>query len=165
MKGSRKANKSRSYIYSRASGLEDHSYSSSGSNTGNTYYYSLAGRLLGKSDGTNTIFYLVDALGTLQASFSNTANSAALKGNQVYGPYGKQRYHQGTIGTPKGFTGQYNDSLTGLDYYNARYYDPVAGVFLSADMVQGNAQGMNSLINQREWQRKPIIGRRYSCLK
>jgi YD repeat-containing protein len=29
-----------------AFGLEDHSYSSSGSNTGNTYYYSLAGRLL-----------------------------------------------------------------------------------------------------------------------
>ncbi len=126
-----------------AFGLEDHSYSSSGSNTGNTYYYSLAGRLIGKWDGTNTTFYLVDALGTPQASFSNVANSAALKGNQVYGPYGKQNYHSGSIGTPKGFTGQYNDSLTGLDYYNARYYDPVAGVFLSADTVQGNPQGMN----------------------
>jgi hypothetical protein len=30
-----------------------------------------------------------------------------------------------------------------LDYYNARYYDPVVGVFLSADTVQGNAKGMN----------------------
>jgi hypothetical protein len=99
-----------------AFGLEDHSYSSSGSNTGNTYYYSLAGRLLGKSDGTNTTFYLVDALGTPQASFSNVANSAALKGNQVYGPYGKQRYHQGTIGTPRDFTGQYNDSLRSFSF-------------------------------------------------
>jgi len=45
--------------------------------------------------------------------------------------------------TTKGFTGQYADSVTGLDYYNARYYDPVAGVFLSADSVQGNMQGMN----------------------
>ena len=45
--------------------------------------------------------------------------------------------------TTKGFTGQYADAVTGLDYYNARYYDPVAGVFLSADMVQGNMQGMN----------------------
>ena len=45
--------------------------------------------------------------------------------------------------TTKGFTGQYADSVTGLDYYNARYYDPVAGVFLSADMVQGKMQGMN----------------------
>ena len=45
--------------------------------------------------------------------------------------------------TDKGYTGQYNDALTGLDYYNARYYDPTVGVFLSADTVQGNAQGMN----------------------
>ena len=45
--------------------------------------------------------------------------------------------------TTKGFTGQYADAVTGLDYYNARYYDPVAGVFLSADSVQGNMQGMN----------------------
>jgi len=44
---------------------------------------------------------------------------------------------------PKGFTSQYADAVTGLDYYNARYYDPVAGVFLSADSVQGNMQGMN----------------------
>jgi len=43
----------------------------------------------------------------------------------------------------KGYTGQYADPLSGFDYYNARYYDPVAGVFLSADTVQGNMQGMN----------------------
>jgi hypothetical protein len=30
-----------------------------------------------------------------------------------------------------------------LDYYNAWFYDPVAGVFLSPDVKQGNAQGMN----------------------
>ena len=45
--------------------------------------------------------------------------------------------------TDKGYTGQYNDALTGLDYYNVRYYDPTVGVFLSADTVQGNMQGMN----------------------
>jgi len=33
--------------------------------------------------------------------------------------------------------------VSGLDYYNARYYDPVSGVFLSADTVQGNDSGMN----------------------
>jgi len=32
--------------------------------------------------------------------------------------------------------------LTNLDYYNARYYDPVAGIFMSADTRQGNLQGM-----------------------
>ncbi len=74
------------------------------------------------------------------ATFSNTANAAALLGNQTYG---SQQYQSGSMGTNKGFTGQYNDNATGLDYYNARYYDPVAGVFLSADTVQGNAKGMN----------------------
>ena len=33
--------------------------------------------------------------------------------------------------------------MTGFDYYNARYYDPVMAQFLSADVKQGNAQGMD----------------------
>jgi len=76
---------------------------------------------------------------------SNTQNNAAVLGNQLYGPYGTQRLQAGTIdtSTSRGFTGQYNDSVTGLDYYGARYYDPAAGVFLAADSVQGNAVSMN----------------------
>jgi RHS repeat-associated protein len=38
---------------------------------------------------------------------------------------------------------RYADTLTGLDYYVSRYYDPVVGIFLSADDKEGNAQGMN----------------------
>ncbi len=45
--------------------------------------------------------------------------------------------------TSKGFTGQYNDTVTGLDDYRSRYYDPVSGVFLAADSVAGNVAGMN----------------------
>src|SRR5258708_2190655 len=129
-----------------AFGLEEHLYSGTGTSQGNTYYYSLAGRLIGELTGTTpkTNIFLTDALGSVLATFSNTAGTAALLGNQVYGPYGTQRYSSGgTMGTNKGFTGQYNDSLTGLDYYNARYYDPVVGVFLAADTVQGNPQGLN----------------------
>jgi RHS repeat-associated protein len=91
----------------------------------------------------STSIFLTDALGSILATFSNTAGSAALLGNQVYSPYGTQRYNKGAMGTNKGFTGQYNDSLTGLDYYNARYYDPVDSVFLSADVAQGNSSGRN----------------------
>ncbi|HLL80600.1 MAG TPA: RHS repeat-associated core domain-containing protein, partial [Ktedonobacteraceae bacterium] len=126
-----------------AFGLEEHTYTGSGTLLSSTYYYSLAGKLIGALDANGTTFYLTDALGSLLASFSNTANSAALTSNQLYGPYGNARYTAGTLNTAKGFTGQYNDSLTGLDYYNARYYDPVVGVFLSADAIQGNMQGMN----------------------
>jgi len=33
--------------------------------------------------------------------------------------------------------------LSGLDYYVARYYDPVVAQFVSADSVEGNLQGAN----------------------
>ncbi len=126
-----------------AFGLEDHLYTSSGTNQANTYYYSLAGHLIGALDGSGTPFYLTDALGSILTSFTNTASSAQVKGEQDYAPYGPSRYTQGSINTPKGYTGQYSDSLTGLDYYGSRFYDPVVGVFLSADKVEGDPQGMN----------------------
>jgi RHS repeat-associated protein len=126
-----------------AFGLEEHQYSGSGTNQWNTYYYSLAGHLIGSLDGNGTTFYLTDALGSILTSFTNAAGGASVKGEQSFAPYGTSRYSQGTINTAKGFTGQYNDSLSGLDYYNVRYYDPVVGVFLSADTQQGNPQGMN----------------------
>ncbi len=72
-----------------------------------------------------------------------TLSASAVLGEQTYGPYGNQRYIQGSMGTDKGYTGQFTDAVTGLDYYNARYYDPVIGAFLSPDNVQGNAQGMS----------------------
>ncbi|HLG60743.1 MAG TPA: RHS repeat-associated core domain-containing protein, partial [Ktedonosporobacter sp.] len=91
---------------------------------------------------STTQFFLTDALGSIITTFNAVAGSAAVQGNQLYGPYGNNRYSQGTMGTNKGFTGQYADA-TGLDYYNARYYDPVVGQFLSADVKQGNLQGMD----------------------
>ncbi len=126
-----------------AFGLEEHLYSGTGVNQGNTYYYNLGGLLIGKFDGTNTNMFLTDALGSVIETISATANSATVQGNQVYSPYGSSRYQQGSMGTARGFTGQYNDSVSGLDYYNARYYDPVVGQFLSIDTISGNMQGMD----------------------
>jgi len=125
-----------------AFGLEDHIYDGGGNNLNNKYYYYLADRLIGLNNGS-PLFLFTDALGSVVASISSTANNASVKGNQVYGPYGNNPYSKGTMGTTKGYTGQYNDSLTQLDYYGARYYDPLVGVFLSADSVQGNLAGMN----------------------
>src|SRR5258708_32366787 len=78
------------------------------------------------------------------ASALRQGGGGAIKGNQVFGPYGNARYHAGTINTPKGLLGQYNDQLTGLDYFHAGYYDPVAGMFLPVDKTQSNLQWMNS---------------------
>ena len=93
-------------------------------------------------DGNGTQFYLTDSLGSLVSAFTNAQGGASMKSNQLFGPYGNVRYYAGNLNTAKGFLGQYNDG-SGLDYFNARYYDPVVGVFMSADTVQGNPQGMN----------------------
>jgi RHS repeat-associated protein len=95
------------------------------------------------STSLNTDLLLTETLGSVLASMSSTAGSAWLLGNQVFGPYGKQRYSKGTIPTTKGYTGQYGDALTGLDSYVARYYDAVVGRFLSADTVESNLEGMD----------------------
>ena len=57
-----------------------------------------------------------------------------------YLPYGVCRNSQPEIEdfpTDKLFTGQRLDS-TGLYYYNARYYDPTIGRFISADIIVPN---------------------------
>lgn len=51
------------------------------------------------------------------------------------------RYASGTLPTSKGFTGQRADATSGLDYYGARYYDPLAEQFTSADTTL--AGGLN----------------------
>ncbi len=94
-------------------------------------------------DANGTFYLLTDALGSILSDVSWSAGGASIKASQVFGPYGNARGTQGTFNTAKGFTGQYNDPLTGLDYYVSRYYDPVVGIFLSADNVQGNLQGMD----------------------
>jgi RHS repeat-associated protein len=130
-----------------AFGLEEHQYNASGTNTGNTSYYSVGGHLIGEQTGTSTkttTFLLTDLLGSVVASFSNTSGSATVQGNRAYSPYGTPLYQQGSVGTSKGFTGQYADSTSGLDDDNARYYDPLVGQFVSADSVQANLQRMDS---------------------
>jgi len=73
------------------------------------YYYTLSGYLIASFDGTTTTYYLTDALGSVLMSFSKNA----ILGEQIYGPYGNQRYTAGTINTAKGYTGQIQDSVTG----------------------------------------------------
>ncbi|HEU5380776.1 MAG TPA: RHS repeat-associated core domain-containing protein [Ktedonobacteraceae bacterium] len=120
-------------------GLEEYSYTGSGVLSNQLHYYAFAGHLIGAFDGTNTTFYLTDALGSVLTSLSQNT----ILGEQIYGPYGASRYLAGNINTTKGYTGQFYDAVSGLNYYNARYYDPVVGVFVSPDTVQTNLQGTN----------------------
>jgi RHS repeat-associated protein len=59
-----------------------------------------------------------------------------------YYPYGSTR--SGDVPTDKKFTGQRLDG-TGLYYYGARYYDPVIGRFISADIIVQNPANPQTL--------------------
>jgi RHS repeat-associated protein len=59
-------------------------------------------------------------------------------------PFGECRNSTGTLPTDKKFTGQRLDN-TGLYYYNARYYDPGIGRFISADTIVSDPSNPQSL--------------------
>jgi RHS repeat-associated protein len=82
---------------------------------------------------------LSDGLSSTTVVVTSTGVVAA----QLFAPYGQGRWAGGTMPTSYAFTGQRADSTTGLDYYGARYYDPAAGTFISADTVLGKGAGLN----------------------
>ena len=98
-------------------------------------YYHIPGLpVLGTITGVTRTYLASDGLGseTVDLSYNGSVLATAL-----YGPYGAGRYSTGTMPTSKGYTGQRQDSGSGLDYYGARYYDALVGQFTSADSVQG----------------------------
>ena len=52
-----------------------------------------------------------------------------------YRPYGQLHTHTGTADVAYKYTGQERDPSTGLYFYNARYYDPALGRFISPDTI------------------------------
>jgi RHS repeat-associated protein len=97
-----------------------------------TFYYAGSARIAVSVNGTFS-FLVSDALGSPAVALSSsTATSTA---SVLYDPYGNVRYSSGTMPTDYGFTGQHGDGATGLDYFNARYYDPWTGQFTSADNI------------------------------
>ena len=120
-----------------AGGLEE--ITSNAVGTTLTKYFTGAGGLpTAERVGTGgPLSYLAtDGQGTVSTSLDSAGNVTS---QQLYTPYGNSRYSSGSSPTTLGYTGQHADSSTGLDYYNARYYDPVAGQFASADTVADGA--------------------------
>jgi RHS repeat-associated protein len=80
-------------------------------------------------DGT-TLWLHHDQIGSTRLATDATGAAVA---TWSYDPYGNQAAHTGTIDVPLGYTGQYTDPETGLQYLRARYYDPATATFLSRD--------------------------------
>ena len=110
-----------------------------------TKYYTAGGLTLGLNtapDASGLSYLVSDGLGSVSEAL---APSGLMTAGQLYSPYGAVRYTTvGTLPTNRGFTGQYADtSSDGLDYYGARYYDPLLGQFTSADTVADGTDGLN----------------------
>ena len=102
------------------------------SSQGGTWHIYLGERLIAENyTATGVPTYLhTDALGSPVA---RTNASGQIISRTRYEPYGATA--AGTNPTGIGFTGHVNDADTGLVYMQQRYYEPVAGRFLSVDPV------------------------------
>jgi len=119
-----------------------------------TYYYANGTRI---ATAVNGVFsYLAsDGLGSANVTLGASGNVTA---NVLYAPFGGVRYASGAASTDYGFTGQHADTVSGLDYYGARYYDPVAGQFTSADsMVPGNGYDIWGLSRYAYVENNPLV--------
>jgi RHS repeat-associated protein len=116
----------------------------------------LGGELVGFSYGGSEYFYAKDGQGDVSAIYDSTG---ALVASYVYDAWGNQKVLTGlgAVDTTQTSIGHLNpfryrscfyDEETGFYYLNARYYDPAAGRFLSADAVSvldGTAMQVNGL--------------------
>jgi len=104
----------------------------SGGTTTTTTSYMLGGQRIALAVNGTLSYLTSDLLGSTTVALDGAGNVTA---SQLFAPYGTSRYSSGTMPTDRGFTGQHGDAVTGLDYYNARYYDPAIGQFSSADYI------------------------------
>ena len=75
-----------------------------------------------------------DALGSIVAS---TDTGGAVKSETVFDAWGNVRAMTGASANKFGYTGHQMDRKTGLVYFQARYYDPEIGRFISKDPYEG----------------------------
>lgn len=65
-----------------------------------------------------------------------TNQSGAVLASYSYDAYGNRTSPATTVENPFGYSGEYTGPETGLQYLNARYYDPATGQFITRDPVE-----------------------------
>ncbi|NKB81287.1 MAG: hypothetical protein GKS05_05240 [Nitrospirales bacterium] len=96
------------------------------------------------SGGTGSVNYFhPDHLGSTSVL---TDGQGVQEQDVGYVPYGDTFRNTGTADVAYKYTGKEQDPSTGLYFYEARYYDPILGRFISADTLvpePGNPQTLN----------------------
>ncbi len=102
------------------------------------YYYAGTTRLAMRRGSGSVTWLLGDHLGSASVSYDGASEL-----HQGYKPWGETRF--GEVGTPYQFTGQYRQASLGLDFFNARWYDPALGRFAQADtLIPEASQGVQA---------------------
>ena len=108
---------------------------------GNTQVYNLFGLdLISQDSGAEVRTLLVDGLGSVRLEMVGSVVETAT----TYKPYGEVLEQTGTSGTVYGFTGEQEDSATGLLYLRARYYNSSLKTFMTRDPFDGAATDPSS---------------------
>ncbi len=106
-------------------------------------YIFAGGQRIAMKQGSSVLYYHSDHLGSSSVVTDPNGNNAE---EIYYYPYGGSRQDSGGANVRHKYTGQEFDDETGLYYYNARYYDPQLGRFISADSIApapANPQTLN----------------------
>jgi len=119
--------------------LEGHELTLTGSTVTTKRYYTLGNTVVAVRDsaGSGSLNYLLgDQLGSTTTAVN--ASTGATQ-TQRFLPFGAPR-SGGVTATDRGWIGQTKDASTGLQYLNARYYDPTIGRFTATDPIIDTAQ-------------------------
>jgi RHS repeat-associated protein len=84
--------------------------------------------------GTGGVLALTDAHGDVLGQF--TAGGTGVQGSQAYDPWGTVTATHGIMAGMLGFQSAWTDPASGKDLMGARWYNPAAGDFTSADSMQ-----------------------------
>lgn len=94
------------------------------------YIYGPGNQPIEQISGSTVTYLQADQQGSTRL-LTNSAGTVA--GTYTYNSYGVPIGHTGTDATALGYDGQYTDTESGLQYLQARYYNPGSTQFISVD--------------------------------
>jgi RHS repeat-associated protein len=116
-------------------------------------YIFAGGTRIALKSGTSTYYYHQDHLGSTRIV---TKQDGTVQEQAFYLPFGTAFSDTGAVSVSHKYTSQEFDAETGLYYYNARYYNPVLGRFISADSIVSNYSNPQTLNRYSYVENNPV---------